>query len=1034
MLLVLALGAAIAGVPAAAQETTAVAHGVVKDATGGVMPGVTVTARHLDTGRVRPVVTDAAGRFLLTQLPIGRYEFTAELSGFQTQVRRGIELAVGQDALLDFSLTVGGMSESVVVTQESPIVATTNASVSGVVSGQQIRELPLNGRDFMQLALLQAGVANLANSNTAPDKGTGIRASFAGARPYQTGFLLDGTDISTRSNFRTPGSAAGVALGVETVREFQVLVNSFSAEFGNAAGGVINAVSRSGANDLHGSGFEFARNSRFDAPNHFDRGDPPPFSRHQFGFTLGGPIAKNKLFYFGAFEGLRQTLAQTLIATVPTAAARLGNLPSGPVAVADVVKPYLSLWPLPNGRDFGDGTAEYVSSPSAPTRENYSMGRVDYNLSSQDSLFVRYSHDDATTLTYPSPVTNVGTDQSTHYRFVTVEATRILTSRTSNMARFAMNRTNSQTTDHWFNPIDKSLYFVKDAPTFGSFAFGSNFAQVLSNPGASGRNPTDGGMNLFQFADTMTAVRGAHAFKAGVNVNRYHLDDFNGPGDLGGQYQFASFAGLLTGRPSSLRITDPSASREHHFRQWLVGAFVQDDWKLRQNITLNLGVRYETVSAVKELGGQIATLPDYLHQTALTTGGPLFKNPSRLNFAPRLGFAWDVTGDGRTAVRAGAGVFHDELITNYLNQTSDSNPPFSLRADVRNPAFPDALSNIGNKNAPAPATLNIFDFNASRQPYLVQFNTSVQRALGATSAVTVGYVGSRGVNLQRAVLVNPPTPIVQADGSLFFPAGAPRLNPAFGNIFARKQDGSSVYHSLQVKLERRLSAGLQFQSSYTLAKSVDDTSTSHGATDFGLIQVVQHPYDVQFDRGLSNFDVRHNWVTNFNYAVPSVGRGTVHAVLTGWQVGGIYTMSSGSPFFPIIGFDIANLVPTNNATRPDLVAGFSSNPVRPGNPDQYFDPAAFALPKAGTFGNLPRNTLIGPGRITLDAVLSRRIAFGQRHLELRVEGFNLFNRANFSNPSAIVVFDAAGPVNSAGRITSTATTSRQIQFGVKFTF
>lgn len=1025
------------GTAVAAQETAAAAHGVVKDQTGAVLPGVTVTARHIETSRERPVVTGQSGAFQMNQLPVGRYTFTAELSGFQKQVRQGVELAVGQDALIDFALQLGGLNELVVVTEQAPVVATTTSAVSGVVNSKQIQDLPLNGRDFMQLALLQAGVANLLNSNNAPDKGMGIRASFAGARPYQTGYLLDGTDISTRTNFRGPGSAAGVTLGVDTVREFQVLVNSFSAEFGNAAGGVINAVTRSGSNELHGSAFEFVRNSAFDARNFFDPGtEPPPFKRNQFGFTAGGPAVKNKVFLFGSYEGVRQRLNQTLIAIVPTAAARNGQLPTGTVPVSSVVTPYLALWPLPNGRDFGDGTAEYISSPAAPTDEDYWMLRGDVNLSRNDSLFVRFSHDDATNLIYPSPVTNVGTDQGTRYRFLTVEETRILSSSASHVARFSVNRTGGETADRFFRTIDPSLYFVPNAPTFGSFIFGSNFAQALSNPGASGRNPTDSRMNLFQFSDALTLIRGRHSFKIGGMVNRYHLDDVSGGSDAGGQWQFASFANLLAGRPSSLRIIDPSAVKEHHFRQWLVGVYVQDDWKAARNLTFNLGLRYETISVPTETNGVISTLPDYLHDAQMTIGGSIFTNPSRMNFAPRIGLAWDVAGDGRTAVRAGGGVFHDELITSYLSQTGDSNPPFTLRADVTNPTFPNALANISNKSAPAPATLNIFDIKNTRQPYLVQFNASVQRALGTNTSVTAAYVGSRGVHLQREVLVNPPTPVVQADGGLFFPNGAPRLNPAFGNIFLRKQDGGSQYNSIQLKVERRFSRGLQLQSSYTFGRSIDDTSTSHGATDYGLIQVVQNPYDVHADRGLSNFNVSRVFTTNFTYEIPHVRSGGAAMVrlLGGWQVAGILNMASGSPFFPIVGFDIANLKPTNNATRPDLVPGRSSNPVNPGNPDQYFDPTSFSLPQSGHLGNLGRNTLVGPGRVTVDGVLSRKFAFGARALELRAEGFNLFNRANFSNPSQIVVFDAAGPVKSAGRITSTATTSRQIQFGVKAIF
>ena len=1023
---------------AAAQSTSAAAHGVVSDQTGAVLPGVTVTAKHLDTGTVRVVVTDQGGRYVLPRLPVGAYELTAELAGFQASIRRGLVLAVGQDIALNFSLGIGEVSETVVVTQEAPIVDTATPAVSTVVTSRQIREMPLNGRDFVQLATLQAGVVPVRNTNTAPDKGTGIRPSFAGARPYQTGYLLDGTDVGTRSNFRTPGSAAGVTLGVETVREFQVLVNSFSAEFGNAAGGVINAVTRSGTNRIEGSAFEFHRNSKFDAKDYFDEGDaPPPFERNQFGFTLGGPLKRDRLFWFAAYEGLRQKLSRTLIARVPTGAARLGLLPTGTVPVNPVVVPYLNLWPLPNGRDFGDGSGEYVSAPSAPTDEDFWVFRGDWTLSRNDSLYVRYSHDNATSLIYPSPVPNVGTDQKSRSRFLTVEENRVFSSSTTNMFRFAFNRSGSSTVDHYFMDIPRDIWFVQDAPGFGSFTFGSNFAQSLNNPGASGRNPGDDSMDLIQIQDTFTWTKGAHLFKFGGMVNRYRLNSQSYPGDPGGQYQFSSFQNLLAGRPNSLRISAPEAIIGRHFRQWLFAGFAVDEWRLNERVTLNLGVRYEAITVPTETDGYISALPDPVNGTEMVAGAPLFDNPSLKNFAPRVGVAWDPHGDGRMAISGGLGIYHDQIITNYLNQTANSNPPFTVRADIRNPAFPDALAALNTQGRTSSATtLNIFGPD-TQQPYLIQFNVSVQRSLNDATSMTVAYVGSRGRNLQREVLVNPPTPIVQPDGQLYFPGGTPRINPNFGNIFARQQDGSSTYNSLQVRLEQRLSKGLQFQGTYTWSRSIDDASVSHGATDFGVIQVVQHPYDVHFDRGLSNFHVAHNFVVNGTWQLPwgQSLTGAGKAVLGDWQVGAIFQMSSGSPFFPIVGFDVARLQPTNNQTRPNLAPGASSNPVNPGNPDRYFDPSAFELQPLGYFGNLQRNTLIGPGLINCDLVVSKNIAVGGgAQLQLRVEVFNVFNRANFANPSQIVVFDAAGPVSSAGRITSTVTSSRQMQLGAKLVF
>jgi hypothetical protein len=1023
-------------VPLLAQGTTGAIHGIIKDPSGAVLPGVTVTARGTETGRERVAVTDGEGRFLFTLLPVGPYSIRAELTGFQTQQRQGIEVGVGQDADINFTLALGTVSDTVNVTGGAPMIETTHATVGGLVDGKQIQEMPLNGRDFMQLAMLQAGVASIQNSNLSPDKGTGIRASFGGARPYQTGYLLDGTDISTRGNFRSPGSAAGVSLGVDTVREFQVLVNSFSAEFGNAAGGIINAVTRSGTNQMHGTAFEFARNSKFDARNFFDPGDPAPFKRNQFGFTVGGPAIKDKLFYFGAFEGLRQELSQTLLATVPNAAARAGILPTTTVTVAAAVQPYLALWPLPNGRDYGDGTGEYHSETSLPTRENFWMFRGDYNLGRQDALFVRFSKDDATSGVFGSALPNIGTDQKTRYRHLTVEETKVFSGGTLNMFRASRNYTHLLTADHPYITLDPSLWFVPNGREFGEIIFGGNTAQTISNPGSAGKSPSDSGMTLYQLQDSFTMIRGAHAMKIGGMMNRYQLDEDSGPGDFGGQYQFTSLANFLRGVSSSLRITAPEAITIRNIRQSLYGFFAQDDWKAKSNLTLNVGLRYEFITEPTEKHGYLSTLPNYRTDTTMTTGKPLFNNPSLKNFAPRLGLAWDVGGTGRTAVRAGLGLYHDEIITNYFGQVSNSNPPYSLRLDIRNPVFPDAVTALNSqRTTPGAATINIIDAD-THQPKLWQFNVSVQRALGQSSAFTVAYVGSRGIDLQREVLVNTPVPVVQPDGRLFFSPAAPRYNPAFGAIFDRKQDASSRYDSLQLKFDQRLARGLQSQSSFTWGKSVDDASVSHGATDFGPIQVGQNPVDPDFDRGLSNWNVTARFTSNFSYKIPEMsGSGTVvRALLAKWQIAGILTISSGTPFYPIVGFDVANVKSTNNGTRPNLAPGASDNPIHPGNPDQYFDPSAFTLQERGYLGNLKRNTLIGPGLITFDGNLSKKIALGRGSAELRVEGFNLFNRANFANPSGIAVFDASGPVASAGRITSTITTSRQIQFGARFSF
>ena len=440
-------------------------------------------------------------------------------------------------------------------------------------------------------------------------------------------------------------------------------------------------------------------------------------------------------------------------------------------------------------------------------------------------------------------------------------------------------------------------------------------------------------MDLFQLQDTFTWSRGSHLWK----VRRHGESVSHAPAFLAGRSRRAVsvqfVCGLLAGRPNSLRLTAPEAVIGRNFRQWLFGAFIVDEWKVSSRVTANIGLRYEAITVPTERDGIMSSLPDPLTGTQMVVGAPLFNNPSLKNFAPRFGLAWDPRGDGRSAIRGGFGIYHDQLITNYLNQTADSNPPFTVRADIPNPIFPTRWRrSTPRSRTSSTTTLNIFDPD-THQPYLMQFNVSYQRALNASTSATVAYVGSRGKNLQREVLVNPADARdSQADGRIFFPAGAPRLNPNFGNIFMRKQDGTSFYDSLQLRLERRLTQGLQLQASYTWSHSDDDGSVSHGATDFGRHPGRAAPLRRALRSRLVELPRRAQLVVNGMWELP-VGRdltGAADALLGDWQLGAIFQMSSGSPFFPIVGFDIARLMPSNNQTRPNLRAGREQQPDQPG--------------------------------------------------------------------------------------------------------
>lgn len=1030
----LAMAALIAPV-VAAQSTAAKVLGTVRDESGAVLPGVTVTATNAETRLARTTTTDGSGRYSLSGLPPGSYELRTELSGFQIDVRAGLSLTVGQEAVLDFVMKVGELTEELTVTGAAPLVNTTTGGVSGLVDDRQIRELPLNGRSFAELALLQTGVSRFSNTTVGPIGGRGIKMTVAGARISSNSFLLDGTDINDGYN-NTPGSVAGVLLGVETVREFRVNTSSYSAEYGRSGGAVINAVTKSGTNQLRGGGWEFFRNSALDAKNFFDPpGRPiPPFTRNQFGFTLGGPIKKDRTFFFGGYEGLRERLSLSQVATVPNRDARNGILPGGQVVqVNQTIRPYLDLYPLPNGRDFGDGTAEVLFSQRQPTDEDFFVTKIDHTFSDRDSLLVRYTFDDGSVprpLDFPIFVSA----EDSRNQYVTVEEKRIFSSRLLNTFRFGFNRSRSDANFALIEPGAASL--PEAIPGRGRIPdlisqFGlSPFPHDDSRP-----FPALNRLNLFEFSNDVNFDLGRHALKFGGIVKNFHYDITQGF-RMEGTFAFSSLRDFLEARPFNFVGTSPDSDPLRNWRQKLFGFYVQDNYRWRDNLTLNLGLRYEFQTVPTEVNGKIWNLRNPL-DTQTTQGDPFFKNPSLKNFAPRVGFAWDASGDQKTALRGGFGIFHDQMSVPFYLTTSFQTPLFTINV-VPRPPFPRPFEGGTVVRVPV---LQPIEFDTLRTPYRMQYNLTLEREIMSNTTVSVGYVGSLGRHLGRVRDVNAVNPDILPDGRPSFPAGRPRPNRTFGSIAIKSTDANSAYDSLQLGLVRRFDEGLRFQISYTWSKCLDDSSVllRNDADNSGQLALDKDRRTL--DRGLCSFDLRHNFTSNFSYELP-FGReltGLAAHIAKGWQLSGIVTLNSGNPFTVINGFDQSRSKPGEVATdRPNLRAGATNNPVL-GDPAQYFDPRAFELQAPGFYGNLGRNTLIGPGLATVDALLVKTfdVAPG-KVVQFRAEMFNLFNRPNFEAPNqrARTVFvDGQGRVNgSAGRLTRTVTTSRQIQFGLKVLF
>ena len=1008
-------------VPTFAQITAATISGTIKDETGGVLPGVAVEVKNLDTGLTRAATTDTRGYFAIPGLPPGRYETRAALQGFATAVETGIRLAVAQQATLTLTMKLSATAETISVVGAAALVDTQSAALSAVVTEETIEQLPLNGRNYIDLALLQPGVASFheKDSNASSNRGTKFNVNGMGFR--SNSYLIDGANMRGYAGTATV-SAAETTLGVETIQEFRVVTNAYSADYGRAMGGVISLVTKSGTNEVHGSAFEFFRDSAMDARNFFDRGEnPPPFTRHQFGASFGGPLRRDRLFFFGGVERLQEDLGITTITTVPTEAARSGAL--GPINPA--VRTYLNMYPLPNGRQLSAGVAEYTYEFNNPTRENFFQGRVDYVLSDNDSFFARHTYDGADQ-SIPLGFAEYGTDSMSRNQFFTSEYKRILTSALLNTARFSHSRLRFEQLP--LGPSTPELAFLSGQDIIGVIS-----VPGLTNLGGSANNPSSNNSFYWTFSDDVSYLKGRHMLKVGTLIEHLRTNKLTAT-NIRGTYTFPSLTAFLAGVPNRFVGVPPGAQLERVRPNTLFGFYVQDDLRTTDRLTLNLGLRYEFYTLPKEANGLDTALIDVLNDPDFTPGALFAENPSLKNFAPRIGFAWDVAGDGRTAVRGGAGVYHDtDGPFNSAFGIAAFSPPFAATNTINNPTFPRPPD-----GGTVARTARTIDYNI-KQPYGLTYNVSVQRELTGNIVAMVGYAGSRARNLMSANDANPVVPQILADGTKFFPAGAPRRNPAWGTIDFRTNGGDSEYNALQLSVQKRYSRNYQFQVNYTLGKVVDNLQAQLNADVNNSSVYPQDPYDRDADRTRADFDVRHIFTTNFVWTLPGPQH---HALVGGWQLNGIVTLRSGVPFTPALGnTNWSRSGNTAGEDRPNIKPGVSPDDLILGEPDRYFDPTGYVLQPQGFLGNAGRNSLTGPGYAMTNVALvknTRLPVLGDSSLvQFRLEVFNLLNRANFAVPNR-TVFAAARPdevpLPTAGRITRTVTSARQLQLGIKLTF
>jgi hypothetical protein len=1068
------MGVILGGLLVSAQVNTGTISGIVQDASGAAMVGAEVTVRHVDTGTTRAMVTDSGGRYTAPDLPLGNYEVQAQHPGFQTEIRSGINLTVGREAVVNLSLSVGQISEKVLVTGEAPLVEVTTSALSSLVDERTIRDLPLNGRSYDQLALSQPGVVTMGagQASMAFDYGTGTRFSVAGSRAYANSFLLDGTDINDHAG-GTPGGAAGNNLGVDGIQEFKINTSVSPAEYGRSSGGTISAVTRSGTNGLHGAAFEFLRNNDLDSPGYFDEksrgggGSTAPYRRNQFGGALGGPIKKDRTFFFGTYEGVRLgQRANVPSPEVPTDATRHGILPPSAfqgtdpskyclpgaatctVPVSPVIKPYLDLYQEPShgpNADLGDGTGIFNLAPTQVTNENYFMTRVDHQVTAKTRLFVRYSFDKDSNVIPNFGGSSVADEQDVSRRqYSTIQATSVLRPTMVNSLRIAYNRTYQNFDDVLTDARAAKLNFVP-GEHFGTISFGAPglSASPLNFLGVDNGAPRIYWYNLFQAGDDLTYVKGRHSVKVGVDIKRIQDNEITSSNSRG-DYTFLDIPGFLLNTPIQFDAPRPGANGYRGLRETMFGAYVQDDFKMTQRLTLNLGLRYEVITNPTEVNGKMANLLN-IHDPAPTVLKDSYFSVTKKDFQPRVGFAWQVNRSGKTVLRSGFGIFHDHILPYSFVALASGTPPFwTALSDTKNPVFPFD-TNLTAGPSPPP-TFSAFPA-AVKEPSKIQYNLTLQQQVMQNTVLEVAYIGSESHHLQRSGEGNPTVALSPGVFPLPFKQSN-RTNPNFATVTTYRFDVNADYDALQVTLKRRAASGLQYQAVYTYSKSIDDKSTISGGESRQEPNTVLDFMNPARDRGRSAFDARQNLVLSATYPLPfQFQQKAMEWMFGGWTLNGIGTFRTGEPFTGRVGSNRSADGNRWSPDRPNLNPGFSNNPSsgvsrcrfdlktgKPlplGTPDLWYDPCAFSRPPGGTWGNLGRNTLTGPDLVNVDFSADKTFKPSERiNVQFRAEIFNLFDQAHFYAPGFSVFSGSAGHItqlisNPGGRL---------IQLGLKVGF
>lgn len=1026
-----------------AQTVGATLSGTVADPSGSVIPSAQIVIRNTGTGSVTTVTSNAQGFYSASNLQAGDYEVRTTASGFAPTESR-LKLEVGGQQLVNIGLQPGSVTQSVEVKDTPADIELATSQISDVVDAQTVRELPLNGRDWTQLATLQPGVAAVRTEKAVAvgadrgNRGYGVQITISGARPQQNNYRLDGISINDYSN-GAPGSVVGLNLGVDAIQEFSVVTSNYSAEYGRTSGGVINAISRAGTNSFHGTAYEFLRNSALDARNFFDLAKIPAFKRNQFGGAAGGPIIKDRTFIFGDYEGLRQSLGFTQVDQVPS--------PAGIATASAAIQPYLVFYPQPNGPVNGL-TGQYKFAGTQITPEDFFTVRADHRVTDKDSLHGSYMFDNGN-FTQPDSLNDIFLRSHTRRQSGSAETTHTFTPTFINTVRFGVSRVQADINGSASGPLaagsDPKLGVVpgQNAPSFiipGLTTFGG---------GVDGPSAYHYGWTSIQAYDDAFITRGTHSLKFGFAFERMR-NNILALSNPSGLFRFNSVATFLAGQANEFDASLPGTTSPRNLRQNLFGGYVQDDIHFRPYLTFNLGLRYEMTTVPTEVNGKLSTLRN-LTDAQPHLGDPYFSNPTKKNFEPRVGFAWDPFHTGTTSVRGAFGLFDSLPLPYQFELLSSLAAPFlQLGSAVPLPvnAFPNTSFSLISAS-PSALRQTYIQPNPKRN-YVMQWNLFLERQVARNLTVTAGYVGTRGIHQAfRSDDVNTVQPTATPQG-LLWPSprnSGTKLNTNAGQIAALFWTGHSYYDGLQMQVVKRLAHGVQSQSSFTYSKSIDDGSASLAGDPFGNSISGLFFFDEQSRRGPADFNVGKNFVQNLIWTLPTAKslHGPVGWAANGWELGGIFQAQDGLPFTPLVGGDALGLKSTAPYDVPDRLAGCGSATKLQYNAPvqgqvQYINLSCFAFPNPGTrLGNTGRNSLQGPGLKDLDFSLFKNNkipAISEAfNVQFRAEFFNILNFTNFAPPSSgKTLFPVTGgttPITGAGLVTSTQTSSRQIQFALK---